>query len=317
MELAQIGRAVRADPASLEAYDLIPAGEVARVPIYEAVNRRVSSVRSKATEIDPGSAKAWSYVGYSHFMEHIAHWVPDPADALARAYEFQKKAVALDENDIEVSWKFGQVLLAMRRFDDAYLHFARALALNPNDTEARCQWAVYLDCMGHHEEALEHYDMAQRRNPIDTIGMPWMKGVCYFGARRYEDVCNRLQSRPGRSNHQTLCFRKFPILAVHSRLRQAARSASRTRCPLGPSPRLAVRRRAPLRRAPVYELWPDLACALALARSNWFGFAAHGSISATISSTDQSRSVTPPIREVRLLHFASFAALQHHGRCWG
>jgi TolB-like protein/class 3 adenylate cyclase/Tfp pilus assembly protein PilF len=192
VELAQIDRAMRADPGNLEAYDLILRAKwlVFQYTKHATAESRVLARR--ATEIDPGSAKAWSYLGYSHFMEHIAHWVPDPADALAQAYEFQKKAVALDENDIEVSWKFGQVLLAMRRFDEAYAHFARALAVNPNDTEARCQWAVYLDCMGHHQEALEHYDIAARRNPIDITGMPWLRGVCYFAARRYEDAVAEL-----------------------------------------------------------------------------------------------------------------------------
>jgi adenylate cyclase len=186
VELAQIGRAVRADPASLEAYDLILR---AKWLVFQYAKQATAESRvfaQKAAEIDLRSAKAWSYVGYSHYMEYVARWVPDPVEALARAYEFQKKAVTLDENDIEVSWKFGQVLLQMGKFDEAYVHFARALAVNPNDTEARCQWALYLDCMGRHEEALEHYDMAQRRNPIDTIGMPWLKGICYFGARHYE-----------------------------------------------------------------------------------------------------------------------------------
>jgi adenylate cyclase len=172
VELAQIGRAVRADPASLEAYDLILR---AKWLVFQYTKQATAESRvfaQKAAEIDLRSAKAWSYVGYSHYMEYVARWVPDPVEALARAYEFQKKAVTLDENDIEVSWKFGQVLLQMGKFDEAYVHFARALAVNPNDTEARCQWALYLDCMGRHEEALEHYDMAQRRNPIDTIGMP-------------------------------------------------------------------------------------------------------------------------------------------------
>ena len=148
VELAQIGRAVRADPASLEAYDLILR---AKWLVFQYTKQSTAESRvfaQKATEIDLRSAKAWSYVGYSHYMEYVARWVPDPVEALARAYEFQKKAVTLDENDIEVSWKFGQVLLQMGKFDEAYVHFARALAVNPNDTEARCQWALYLDCMG-------------------------------------------------------------------------------------------------------------------------------------------------------------------------
>jgi adenylate cyclase len=188
IEVDRIRGATRANPATLKAYDLVLRAKWLAFQYTKEATAEARGLALRATELDPGNAKAWSYVGYAYFMENVAYWVPDPAKALLMAYEFQKKAVALDENDIEVSWKFGQVLLAMGRFEEARVHFLRALEVNPNDTEARCQYAVYLDCLGRHEEAIEHYDIAKRRNPIDPMWIPWLKGVAYFGARRYGEA---------------------------------------------------------------------------------------------------------------------------------
>jgi adenylate cyclase len=121
-------------------------------------------------------------------MDYVTHWVADRKTALALAYEFERKAVALDEGDIEVRWKFGQVLLIRGEFEQAHVHFARALEVNPSDTEARCQYGVYLDCIGRHDEAIEYFELAKQRNPFDLTWIPFIKGIAYFGARRYGDA---------------------------------------------------------------------------------------------------------------------------------
>jgi TolB-like protein/class 3 adenylate cyclase/Tfp pilus assembly protein PilF len=188
IEAVGLDRAVRSDPAALKAYDLILRVKALAFKYTKKDNAQARELALRAIAINPLSAKAHSYVGYCHMMDYVTHWVADREAALALAYEFERKAVALDEADIEVRWKFGQVLLARGEFEEAQVHFARALKVNPNDTEARCQYGVYLDCMGRHDEAIEHFELAKRRNPFDPPWLFWVKGIAYFGARRYGEA---------------------------------------------------------------------------------------------------------------------------------
>jgi len=188
VEAVRRDHAVRADPATLKAYDLVLRAKALAFKYSKHANEQSRAFTQKAIEIDPSSAQAHAYYGYSHFIEYVAHWVVDREHSLALAYEFGKKAVALDEDDIEARWKFGQVLLARGEFEEARVHFAKGLELNPNDTEAQCEFALYLDCIGQHNAAIEQYDLAKRLNPFDPSFIPWLKGIAYFGARRYGEA---------------------------------------------------------------------------------------------------------------------------------
>jgi tetratricopeptide (TPR) repeat protein len=181
-------RAARANPATLKAYDLVLRAKALAFKYSRQANEQSRAFAQKAIEIDPSSAQAHAYYGYSHFIEYVAHWVVDREHSLALAYEFGKKAVALDEDDIEARWKFGQVLLARGEFEEARVHFVKGLEINPNDTEAQCELALFLDCVGQQDAAIEQYDLAKRLNPFDPSFIPWLKGVAYFGARRYSEA---------------------------------------------------------------------------------------------------------------------------------
>lgn len=191
-------RAVRADPATLETYDLVLRAKALVLQHTKQANAQARVLAQRAIEIDPTSGRAYAYCGYSCLMEYVFRWVADPNHSLEHACIFGKRAVALDEADIEARYWLGQALLANGEFDEAQVHFAKALELNPNDTGAQCQFALYLDCVGQHEAAIEQYDRAKRQNPYDPTpsGVPWLKGIAYFGAGRYLEAIASLNRVP-------------------------------------------------------------------------------------------------------------------------
>jgi adenylate cyclase len=189
VEAVRTERAVRRDLAAIKAYDLVLRAKALAHTFSKRANEQARELAKRAIEIDPSNAKAYSYVGYTHMIEYVAHWVADRANSLAQAYEFGREAVALDGTDIEVLWKFGQVLLIRGEFEEAHAQFLKALEVNPNDSVARCQYGLYLDCIGQHERAIEEYELAKRRNPFDPSGgTAWLRGIAYFGARRYAEA---------------------------------------------------------------------------------------------------------------------------------
>jgi tetratricopeptide (TPR) repeat protein len=151
-------------------------------------NQQARALTQQAIEIDPSSAQAHAYFARCCFLEYVGHWVVNREKSFEQAYEFAKKAIALDEADVEARYMLRLVLLARREFEEARVHFAKALELNPNDSGARCMFGLYLACMGRHEAAIEQFDLAKRLNPFDLSWMPWLKGGAYFGARRYDEA---------------------------------------------------------------------------------------------------------------------------------
>jgi len=185
VEAVRRDHAVRADPATLKAYDLVLRAKALAFRYTRQANEQARAFAQQAIELDPGSARAHAYYGFCCLMDYVFRWVADSKHSLAQAHEFGKRAVALDEADNDARWWLGQVLLARGDFEEAHVHFAKALELNSNDTEAQCQFAVYLDCIGQHEAAIEQYDRAKRQNPYEPSWIPWLKGIAYFGACRY------------------------------------------------------------------------------------------------------------------------------------
>src|SRR5262249_2202059 len=96
VEAARTERATRATLAAIKAYDLVLRAKILAHKFSKRANEQARELAKRAIEIDPNNAKAYSYLGYTYMIEYVAHWVPDRASSLAEAYEFEKKAVALD-----------------------------------------------------------------------------------------------------------------------------------------------------------------------------------------------------------------------------
>ena len=188
VEDSQRQRAVRADAATLEAYDLFLRAKAVNWMYSREANRQALTWTERAIHLDPTSAPAHAYYAMARFMQYVGHWTDDPDAALRDAHRYSRKAVELDDSDVDARGAFGQALLAMRKFDEAGIHLSKGVELNPNNTEARCWYGMYLFCVGQYESAIDQFEAAKRRNPIDLAWMPWLKGGAYFTAHRYAEA---------------------------------------------------------------------------------------------------------------------------------
>jgi TolB-like protein len=181
-------RAVRTDSATLEAYDLFLRAKAVNWMYSLEANKQALAWTEKAIKLDPSSAPAHAYYAMARFMQYVGHWTDDLDAALRDAHRYSRKAVELDDSDVDARGAYGQALLAMRKFDEAGMHLSKGVELNPNNTEARCWYGMYLFCVGQYESAIDQFEAAKRRNPIDLAWMPWLKGGAYFTADRYAEA---------------------------------------------------------------------------------------------------------------------------------
>ncbi len=193
VEAAGRERAVRLSPAGHRVYDLVLRAKALFLRASRGDNEQARLCAERAIELDPTSSQAHAVLAACRFYEYMAHWTDTREASLREAYELAQRAVLLDETVSFACMILGLVHLARRNFDEARSEFEKAVDLNPNDSEARSVYAFFLTAVGRPDAAIEQLDLGKRQNPYDMTYTPWIKGIAYFTAHRYEDAIASLK----------------------------------------------------------------------------------------------------------------------------
>jgi len=193
VEAAGRDLAVRLSSSGLRAYDLVLRAKALTQKYTKTDNAQALVCAERAVELDPTSARACTHLAWCYFFDRMAGWTTDRENALAKAYELAQRAVALDDTDSFPHCILGLIHLFRREYDEARSETERAIDLNPNDPEARRYYGDYLAATGRPDAAIEQIQLAKRLNPFDTRWVPWILGLFYFTARRYDEAITTLR----------------------------------------------------------------------------------------------------------------------------
>jgi TolB-like protein/tetratricopeptide (TPR) repeat protein len=155
----------RAPLSSLETYDCWLRGfECLKRGTVEA-DTEARVYFERALETDPSYARAYTGLSLSHFNEWSCQAWHKWDETERLAYDYARRAAALDDGDPMVQVVLGRTLLYRRRFDEAAFHVDRALTLNPNDTDVLVHAAMCRAYLGDAESALALGTKAMRLHP--------------------------------------------------------------------------------------------------------------------------------------------------------
>jgi adenylate cyclase len=185
--------ASRLSTDDLKAYDCFLRGKDALYRFTKTDNLKARELFERAIELDPTYAQAYGMLSWSHLMDRMAHWVEDRNTSLSEAYRSAMRGVELDDADCRTNWLLSEILLFRREHDKARFYIEKALSLNPNDVEAIGIYGVYLTSVGRADEAVSEYEKAQLLDPYDISWLPWLRGIAYFSARRYDEAIAALE----------------------------------------------------------------------------------------------------------------------------
>jgi len=190
-----VGReqAERLSPTALRAYDLILRAKSLTSKYTREDNRQALDCAEHALRLDPTSARAHAHAAWCHFFNYMAGWVSDRENALAQAYDLAQRAVVLDETDSFPHTILGAIHWFRREYDDSRSEHEAAISLNPNSPEARRYFGGLLAATGKPDAAIEQIDLAKQLNPFDTKWVPWIQGIAWFTARRYDKAIASLK----------------------------------------------------------------------------------------------------------------------------
>jgi adenylate cyclase len=160
-------RSQRKPPESLDAWEcLIRALSYVR-QATRGGNTEAETLCRRAIAIAPCYGQAHSLLAW--LLVRRSLWAGGIDTVLPEATAEARTALGLDERDPWAHMTHGQVLLRMRRHQEAERALRRALELNPNFALAHAFLGLPLAHQGAHEEAVKSAEHALRLSPRDPL----------------------------------------------------------------------------------------------------------------------------------------------------
>jgi TolB-like protein/Tfp pilus assembly protein PilF len=195
---------------SLEAYKALLQGRFYFLRFTDADLRRAIDFFTRATELDPRYALAWSELSltWSSLSDNYLEGA-SVEEAYVKAREAADRALALSP-DLAAAHVARGALLESADFDwrGAETEYRRALALVPNDAEAKFSLGTLLATLGEVEPAIGLTRQALATDPLQVRWYYWL-GRYLSGVQRLDEAerANRraIELQPDASgNHQLL-----------------------------------------------------------------------------------------------------------------
>ena len=191
LEQAEIERARRKPPGSLDAYDYYLRGlasfnQGSREAVTEAL-----LLFNKAIELDPDFTSAYGLATWCYIRRKASGWMTDRVRETSEGARLARLAVDLGTDDAIALCTGGYALAYLVDDADAGAAFInRALVINPNLTVAWyfSGWVKIL--LGEPEVAIDHFAHSMRLSPLDPLIFAARIGTAcaHFFAGRYDEA---------------------------------------------------------------------------------------------------------------------------------
>ena len=191
IERAEIQRAKRKPPGSLDAYDYYLHGLANSYQDTKEANDQALQFFGKAIELDPDFAAAYGMAALCFVERSLKRWTVDPQKEAAEAARLASRAAAMGRNDAVALSAAGMALgLVVRDLGQAVGLLDRSLSLNPNLAASWVRSAWVRLFLGQFDLAIEHASRAIRLSPLDPllVGMQTAIAFAHFCAGRYEQA---------------------------------------------------------------------------------------------------------------------------------
>jgi adenylate cyclase len=137
---------------------------------YQIVNKENQSLARQLAEeaiaLDPQYSAAYAFLANVTFTEVFLGVYKNPREALERAIEQGKKAVAMDDSSSTAHAALSFPYVALREHEKALLEAEKAVSLEPNSASAHHALGTVLLYSGRFEEAIAFFKKSLRLSPI-------------------------------------------------------------------------------------------------------------------------------------------------------
>ena len=186
LEAANIERIKRKPPQEMAAYDYVLRSKILHHVGTPEANTEALESLEKAIELDPEYAQAYAWKACTLRQAVLREFTDEPEVAGAQRIENAKKALALDQNDMECLRILCEINMEQRELDQAEQFPNRAFAMNPHDPRMLAQRGELMTWLGRHTEAIEWLHKAMRLDPLGASSFAHLLGRALLAQGRYD-----------------------------------------------------------------------------------------------------------------------------------
>lgn len=202
---AELSRAGSVDPV---AYDLFLQGleHYRRFTAEEITIAR--SYFKKATERDPGFARAYADLALSHIWEVHLRSVDQAGKRVQEGLAIAKHALSLDADDPYANFAISIALRTLGRNAEAVQAARRVIAINPGGADGYALLAQAYNFGGLPERGRQAMELADRLNPASPFFYTYIRGQTEYVAGNFHEA-TRILAFAARQNPEFLPTRKL------------------------------------------------------------------------------------------------------------
>jgi TolB-like protein/Tfp pilus assembly protein PilF len=178
---------------------------------------------AEAIDLDPGYARAYVGLGWTHFYDARYGWAESRAESIKMADKFALKAIEIDDNLDPAYALLGAIYLVKRQHEKSIAKGERAIAINPNSAQNNSLIAGFLGCAGRWEEGIGYAERSTRLAPTPPAYYFWILGRAYFMTGKYDKAIETFR-RAVRVDPDYLIAHAF-LAACYSSLNRQAEAA--------------------------------------------------------------------------------------------
>ncbi|MDX1711985.1 MAG: BTAD domain-containing putative transcriptional regulator, partial [Rhodovibrionaceae bacterium] len=187
-------RAVRKDPANLEAYEHVIRGWKLWLDWTKEAHAQAKVEFEKALAQDPDMVRALTGLAKVYVAGHRYGWQDIPRDrSLQKARQLAGKALLLAPLDYHTHYVMGGVHYEAGENEQALMALERALELNPNSADVMALEASVLVYVGRFDDAIQRFRQAMRLNPHFPSWWWWNMSWAQYHAGDYEGALKSLR----------------------------------------------------------------------------------------------------------------------------
>ncbi|MDI7860473.1 adenylate/guanylate cyclase domain-containing protein [Rhizobiaceae bacterium n13] len=188
VDTAERERIMQNPTDNAEAYDHYLRGRQLFDLYTREGNASAKEAFSRAIELDPNFARAYSWAGYTDLEDYKQGW----SDNTDSAVRLATQAVTLGPDDYYTHWTLASVYMELKDMVGASREYNRARELNANDPDLLAERADMLSFQGDTAGAIADIERAKRLNPNFPEWYQWSLALAYFQDRNYEETINLL-----------------------------------------------------------------------------------------------------------------------------
>ncbi len=216
---SKLEQARRKPTENLSALDYLLRGNYL-APRHAGKNDDAVAAYKKAIELDPGCAAAYAGIAFTE-IKKIWYLSTSGDDPIGRAYDYARKALAIDDNDYRSHGVMGMIYQERGEYEPARRHLERALTLNPNSTQIMGFWSFFLAYSGDSDGAIEIYHRSARLDPynIEMLELEVL-AEAYFMTEQYNKsiaVLETMLNRPYAHQQIAMCYAQLDEMEASAR----------------------------------------------------------------------------------------------------